>query len=110
MSKMVEKEYLAMLGARLKQHRINLGLSQKDLEEKAGVSLRSISRFEQGASIQLDNFIKLLTALNLDDRLKLLADDQSKRPSNYLENNYKVNQRVHKKEKEKRNFVWGEDK
>lgn len=109
MSKMIEKEYLAMLGARLKQHRINLGLSQKDLEEKAGVSLRSISRFEQGASIQLDNFIKLLTALNLDDRLELLADDQSKRPSNYL-NNYKVKQRVHKKDKQKSQFIWEEDK
>ena len=110
MSKMVEKEYIAMLGSRLKQHRINLGLSQKDLEEKTGVSLRSISRFEQGASIQLDNFIKLLTALNLDDRLELLADDQSKRPSNYLENNYKVKQRVHKKDKQKSQFIWEEDK
>ena len=53
------QEYQKLIGDRIKQYRINAGVSQKDLENESGVSVRSISRLEQGASIQLEGLIKI---------------------------------------------------
>ncbi|MBD5410627.1 MAG: helix-turn-helix domain-containing protein, partial [Treponema sp.] len=39
---------LSELGETLKLYRVSLNLSQADIEEKSGVSKRSISRLEQG--------------------------------------------------------------
>lgn len=73
-----------------------MGLTQKELGEKSGVSQRSISRLEQGESLQLDNFIKIMIALNLGENIDILIPDQAKRPSYYLENKMKTKQRVRK--------------
>ena len=72
MSRLNYKEYQKLIGDRIKQYRVNAGISQKDLENESGVSVRSISRLEQGASVQLESLIKILTALNLDANLDLL--------------------------------------
>ena len=74
------------------------------------MSVRSISRLEQGASVQLESLIKILTALNLDANLDLLIPDQTKRPSFYLEDFRKPKQRVRKKERSNDNFKWGDEK
>ena len=102
MSRLNYKEYQKLIGDRIKQYRVNAGISQKDLENESGVSVRSISRLEQGASVQLESLIKILTALNLDD--------QTKRPSFYLEDSRKPKQRVRKKERSNDNFKWGDEK
>lgn len=102
-------EYQKLIGDRIKQYRVNAGISQKDLEDKSGVSARSISRLEQGASIQLDSFIKILSSLNLDDNIDLLIPDQTKRPSFYLNDNVKPKQRVRKKEESTGAFKWGDE-
>ncbi len=101
-------EYQEMIGERVKQYRISMGMSQRDLEEASGVSMRSISRLEQGASVQMESMIKILTALRLSENLELLIPDQTKRPSYYL-NQEKPKQRVHKKESNKATFKWGDE-
>ena len=109
MSRLNYKEYQKLIGDRIKQYRVNAGISQKDLENQSGVSVRSISRLEQGASVQLESLIKILTALNLDANLDLLIPDQTKRPSFYLEDSRKPKQRVRKKERSNDNFKWGDE-
>ena len=74
------------------------------------MSVRSISRLEQGASVQLESLIKILTALNLDANLDLLIPEQTKRASFYLEDSRKPKQRVRKKERSNDNFKWGDEK
>lgn len=101
-------EYQKLIGNRVKQYRVNAGISQKDLENESGVSVRSISRLEQGDSIQLDNFIKILSALNLEKNIDLLIPDQTKRPSFYLTDS-KIKQRVRKKENKNKKFKWGDE-
>lgn len=108
MTKMSNKEYLQMLGRRIKLHRVYSGLSQKELEDKTGISIRTISRLESGSSIQLDSFIKILKALDLGENIELIVPDQSLRPSMYLPKSPK--QRVYKKNKVKRSFKWGDEK
>ena len=101
--------YQKKVGERLKQYRINAGLTQQDLENKSGVSVRSISRLEQGASVQFESLIKILFALNLESNIDLLIPDQTKRPSFYLKDNEKPKQRVRKKEKVNGGFKWGDE-
>ena len=102
-------EYQKLIGDRIKQYRVNAGISQKDLEEMSGVSVRSISRLEQGTSIQLESFIKILYALNLENNIDLLIPDQTKRPSFYLKKSEKPRQRVRKKENTNSSFKWGDE-
>lgn len=103
-------EYQKLIGSRLKLYRINAGLSQQDLQDKSGISVRSISRIEQGSSIQFESLIKVLSALDLDGNLELLIPDQTRRPSYYLEDNAKQNRRVRKKTAPKEMFKWGDER
>ena len=109
MNKFDYRYYQKSIGDRLKQYRINAGLTQQDLENKSGVSVRSISRLEQGASVQLESLIKILSALNLEHNIDLLIPDQTKRPSFYLKDNEKPKQRVRKKAKVNEGFKWGDE-
>ena len=106
---MTTKEYQKEIGKRIKQYRIAGDLTQQDLEDKSGVSVRSISRLEQGASVQLESLIKILNALRLDKNLLMLIPDQTKRPSYYLHAE-KPKQRVRKKTEIHRTFKWGDEK
>lgn len=83
-------------------------MSQQDLEDKTGVSKRSISRLEQGESVQVDNLFKILLALGLGDNIELLVPDQTKRPSYYLKKMDTVPKRVRKKTVRKE-FKWGDE-
>ena len=83
-------------------------ISQQDLEDLSGVSKRSISRLEQGESIQIDNLFKILLALGLGDNIEMLVPDQTKRPSYHLMKGGGEPKRVRKKT-EKKAFKWGDD-
>ena len=50
---------------RFKAYRISYPLTQKELSDKSGVSLRSITRFESGEDISLVNFMKLMNAMEI---------------------------------------------
>ena len=57
----------AVLKERLVFRRNRLGLTQDDLAEKSGVSLRSISNYESGESLpNLEQLYKLASALNIN--------------------------------------------
>jgi len=96
---------------RLKQYRIYFPLTQSELAEKSGVSVRSISRFENGEDISLSNFLKLLRAMDLDARMMDMIPDQSKRPSYYLEKETKRRRASATRDKNgSAPFVWGDEK
>ena len=103
------KEYIKELGKKIKTYRIMNEMSQQHLEDKSGVSKRSISRLEQGESVQVDNLFKILIALNLGDNIELLVPDQTKRPSYYLEDKETKSKRVKRKTGKKNDFKWGDE-
>lgn len=109
---LTSKSALMDIGARLKAYRIDFPLSQEALSEKSGISIRSISRMENGEDIQFGNLIKILIALNLDANLDLLVPDPKRRPSNYLNNKVKQRQRVRIKSTNinKKQIKWGDEK
>lgn len=101
-------EYIRELGQKIKAYRIMSEMSQQELEDKSGVSKRSISRLEQGESVQVDNLFKIILALGLGDNIELLVPDQTKRPSYYLKKVEDGPKRVRKKT-EKSAFKWGDE-
>ena len=102
------KEYIRDLGQKIKTYRIMNEMSQQELEDKSGVSKRSISRLEQGESVQVDNLFKIIIALGLGDNIELLVPDQTRRPSYYLKKTENRPKRVRKKT-EKSDFNWGDE-
>ena len=100
--------YMDEIGRRIKIYRVSSGMTQEELGEKSGVSVRSISRLEQGSSVQMDNLIRILTALGLDSNIELLIPDQTSRPSYYLRENGNYRVRARKDDK-KQEFKWGDE-
>ncbi len=103
------KEYLELLGRRIKLYRIMKEMSQQDLEVETGVSKRSISRLEQGQSVQLETLFKILLALDLGENIEALVPDQAARPSYYLKKSDSMPCRVRKKP-QKHDFKWGDER
>ena len=102
---------LSEISARIKQYRIDYPLTQRELSEKCGVSIRSISRFESGEDIQFSNLIKILKALELGENLYLLVPDMRERPSYHLEKE-KPRKRAtssRNKGKEHTRWRWGDE-
>ena len=98
------------LGAAIKEYRISRSMTQQDMAERSGVSLRSVSRFEQGGDIQLGSMIKILFALGLQDNLNLLIPDVSQAPSYYLKKQAPKLFRKKKTEDDPvRTFRWGDE-
>ncbi|MBR3058439.1 MAG: helix-turn-helix transcriptional regulator [Clostridiales bacterium] len=96
---------------RLQQYRIHYPLTQRELAEKSGVSVRSISRFENGEDISLSNYMKLLRAMDLEERMVEMIPDQTKRPSYYLEKETKRSRASGTRDnKGSAPFVWGDEK
>lgn len=102
------REYMKELGQKIKTYRIMSEMSQQELEDRSGVSKRSISRLEQGETVQVDNLFKILLALGLGDHIELLVPDQTKRPSYYLRREEEIPKRVRRKA-EKKDFKWGDE-
>lgn len=64
-------DMLTLLAQRVKEYRLAARMSQKELAERSGVGQTTISHFEQGISrnLTLGNFISLLRALGLEQRV-----------------------------------------
>ena len=98
------------LGKRIRDNRVAMNIKQSELADMAGVSLRTISNIENGGDVKLSVFINILRGINQADKLNIIIDDQSIRPSNYLDVGKKRVRAGKSKVSEKRNWVWGEDK
>jgi transcriptional regulator with XRE-family HTH domain len=99
----------AALGARLEAIRLSRNLTQQQLATEAGVSVSTLKRLEGGASTSLDTFIRVLTALRLQDHLAALLPDPGVRPIERAQRQGKVRQRARPTATppEAKAWVWG---
>ncbi|MDP8205780.1 MAG: helix-turn-helix transcriptional regulator [Candidatus Electryonea clarkiae] len=65
---------------RLEAIRLSRNITQEQLAEDSGVSLRTIGRLEKGQGVSLDTFIRVLTALRIQHNLEALLPDPAIRP------------------------------
>lgn len=91
-------ELIRLLGARFKDYRLRSHMTQKDVAEQSGISVNTITKFENGVtgSLSLSTFLLLMKAIGqieaLDDMMPELPE------SAYLQRGRKKVQRIrHKK-------------
>lgn len=101
-------ELLKEIGKRIKKQRIDLGLTQEELANKSGVSLRTVINAEKGFDIKLSILLNILRAENLLINLESLIPEISDRPYDYLLLN-KPRQRVRKRAFKDSSFKWGDE-
>lgn len=67
------------LGARIKVARLNADLTQKELAEKAGISLKAVTNSEKGKST-LESIVAILVALEITEQLDFFIPKQEISP------------------------------
>lgn len=65
------QDIIKILAERIKGYRLAARMSQKEMAEKSGVGLATISHFEQGVmqNMTLNNFISLMRVMGMEERI-----------------------------------------
>ena len=94
-----ERDILLIFGSRIREYRIRLKMTQRELAEKSGLSVLTIHRFENGSSqnISLSVFILLVKSLGMVDRLDNLLPELPPSPYEFNEKGKRVQRIRHKK-------------
>ena len=66
-------ELQIQIGEGLRALRLSRNLAQRELADKAGLSLRALHNLEAGAGSTVESLVRVLKALNAADALRLLA-------------------------------------
>lgn len=84
------------LGKRFKEYRLNYDKTQKEVAEHSGLSMATVSNFENGSStgITLNGFIRILRAINELEQINNLLPEQPVSPSLLLKQQRKKRMRV----------------
>jgi transcriptional regulator with XRE-family HTH domain len=88
------RRWLDRLSERLTQHRLNLNLTQVELARAAGIAPRTLARLENGEPTQLENFLRTLIALGLEDGLERLVPDVPQSPIQQVERSGRLRKRA----------------
>ncbi len=96
------KDALRQLGTRLRKQRISQGLTQQHLAELAGVARRSVIRLEDTGIGKTDTLIRILTALNIADRLDTILPEETPSPLTLLAQDAEKKQRQRVRYKKKK--------
>ncbi len=95
---------------RLEALRLARNITQQQLADEAGVSLRTIGRMEKGLGVSLDTFLRVLIALRLQGNLDALLPDPQIRPMERIGRRGKERKRARPKVTENQApWDWGED-
>ena len=68
------------LAGRLQRERLNQNLSQRELAERAGISLRTLKYLEGGRGVSMPTMIRVLRALDRLDRLSAFLAEAGPSP------------------------------
>lgn len=99
------------IGARIKRGRLDMQLSQKELAERAGISMRTMSTVENGGDVRLESLIRVLRAMGQLENLNLLLPELAFNPEDYRTLG-KDRQRVSKNKPQPGNssgWKWGDE-
>lgn len=96
--------------SRLREERINQGLSQKDIAQKTGLSIMAISKMENGENIRFSSFLLYLKALGKIDALDELIPEPGPKPTDLIKTG-KPRQRFYRKRTAApSDWKWGDEK
>lgn len=110
---LTDESVLAELGARIKQIRIDRGITQAELAGQANVSLSTVVRLEAGSSVQFDSFIRIMRSLRLLGKFNMLVPEQELHPVELLRAETKTKKRASKRQEKPAAdsaWKWGDEK
>lgn len=115
-SLLTDDAVLARLGERLAQARLARDLTQQQLSVEAGVGKTVVERIENGKSVTLANFVRVLRALGLQDELLRVVPEPSLRPAELAQRAGRRRQRASSPRGHRgpaapsAPFVWGDER
>ena len=89
-SNMSNTAILAELGSRLKNLRLSKNKDQQQFSYESGISLRTLSRLENGHSVSFEAVLKVMRALDLIERLDLLLPSAEISPVQQTKNKHRT--------------------
>jgi len=100
----------AVLCKCLESIRLSRNITQAQLAEEAGVSLRTIGRLEKGKGVSVDTFIRVMIALGIQQNLEVLLPDPTVRPIERvgLSAGERKRARPTQSNKERPTWLWGD--
>ena len=105
-----EQVILKEFGARIRQYRIALNMTQAELADKCGISSSTEVRVENGTDSKISSYIKILNALGLTQNMDLLLPEPQPDFQALFEQK-PARKRVRSDHvKPKSDWVWEEDK
>jgi len=94
---MTNEEILKKIGAKLKEIRIESNMKQRELSEKSGLSMFSISQIETGHNTSVLSLIQVLKVLNRMDMLEPFLKEREVDPellAQFIKSQQPTRQRV----------------
>lgn len=77
---MNDEEILKQIGAKLKELRVERNMKQKELSERSGLSMFSISQIETGHNTSILSLVQILKALDRMDMLESFLKEKEVDP------------------------------
>lgn len=93
-TELTDAAIVQILGGRVERCRIEAGLTQAELAERAGIGKRTLERIEAGRGAELVTLIRVLRALNALEGFDRLLPELPPSPIQQLELRGKQRQRV----------------
>lgn len=93
-SELTDAAIAKMLGERIERYRIEAGLTQAELAERAGIGKRTVERVAAGGGAELITLIRVLRALNALEGFERLLPELPPSPIEQLKLRGKQRQRV----------------
>ena len=100
------KAIFTELVRRLARRRIDLGLTQVEASEQAGIAVRTLRRLERGGDCQFLTIIRLLKTYNLVGHLDQHVPEPTISPIEFLERQQKTRKRASKTTPKEKNQPW----
>jgi transcriptional regulator with XRE-family HTH domain len=84
------EELQVVLGERLRAMRLSRNLTQRELADKGGLSLRALINLEAGEGSTVESLVRILKALDATDAIELLAPQPQVSPLQMLKQGAQV--------------------
>jgi putative transcriptional regulator len=99
------------LCGQLKRIRLTLNFTQIQLAQESGVAIGTIRRFEEGQSVSLNTFIRIMMALDIQQNLETLLPDPTIRPIERVNTGGSERKRARPLQSDSKNtsWAWGDE-
>lgn len=99
------------LCGQLKKIRLSRNFTQTQLAKESGVAIGTIRRLEEGKTVSVNTFIRVLLALDLQQNLETLLPDPTIRPIERVNTGGSERKRARPKQSDPdhSNWVWGDE-